>query len=116
MSKIKKGTERVGHDVKKGTEDAGHDVKKGTEYAGHEIKEGAEYAGHDVKKGAEYAGHDVKKGTEYAGQINFCRSKKASLVISPFASRIFSICFGSFSFGVPFILDLVNPGSKSRYK
>jgi hypothetical protein len=37
--------------------------------------------------------------------------KKASLVISPFASRIFSICFGSFSFGVPFILDLVNPAA-----
>jgi hypothetical protein len=33
-------------------------------------------------------------------------------VISPFASRILNIIFGSFSGDVPFVLDLINPAAR----
>jgi hypothetical protein len=47
---------------------------------------------------------------------NFFRSKKASLVISPFANRTFSICFGSFSLDCPLILDFVSPAARADIK
>ena len=37
-------------------------------------------------------------------------------MISPFASRIFSINFGLFSVDVPFVLDLVNPAARVDMK
>jgi hypothetical protein len=37
-------------------------------------------------------------------------------VISPFASRIFNIIFGSFSVDVPFVLDFINPAARLDMK
>ena len=37
-------------------------------------------------------------------------------MISPFASRILSIIFGSFSVDVPFVLDLINPAARVDMK
>jgi hypothetical protein len=50
LSKIKKDTERIEHDVKKGAEYAGHDVKKGAEYSENEIKKGAKSVFNKLKK------------------------------------------------------------------